>query len=123
MSLQLRTSDGRTSFRPEEEIQIQVSWKLPHPPSSLEVRFVWHTSGKGDTDMDVAKTVEINNPGSSGEQKLAVILPRAPYSFSGKLISLLWGIELVSLPDEETSTRLDITIAPKGEEVVIGNPD
>lgn len=119
MSLWLEIVDGRTAFEPSEEVELRAAWDLARAPDSIEVRMVWHTSGKGDRDMAVAKTVAIDSPAAIGEQRLAVILPRAPYSFSGKLISLLWGLELVALPVEE-STRIEITLGPGASEVLIG---
>jgi hypothetical protein len=43
-------------------------------------------------------------------------LPEAPYSFSGKLISLVWALELVLEPSKEV-TRREIIVAPGGQEV------
>jgi hypothetical protein len=46
-------------------------------------------------------------------------LPLAPYSFSGKLISLIWGLELVLEPSQETA-RFEFTLSPTGEEIMLG---
>jgi hypothetical protein len=43
-------------------------------------------------------------------------LPESPYSFSGKLISLTWALELVAEPSKELA-RQEITLAPGGEAV------
>jgi hypothetical protein len=119
MSLWLEVVDGRMSFAPGEEVELRAAWDLKRAPDTVEIRMVWHTAGKGDRDMAVAKTIAIDSPAAIGDQRLAVILPLGPYSFSGKLISLLWGLELVTLPDEQ-STRIEVTIAPNAREVLIG---
>src|ERR1043166_4380135 len=43
-------------------------------------------------------------------------LPESPYSFSGKLISLVWALELVAEPSKEVIRR-EFVLAPGGEEV------
>lgn len=43
-------------------------------------------------------------------------LPEAPYSFSGKLISLAWALELIAYPSKEV-VRREIVLAPGGSEV------
>jgi hypothetical protein len=48
-----------------------------------------------------------------------VQLPWGPYSFSGKLISLIWAFELIALPSED-SIRQEIVIGPDAREVQIG---
>jgi len=49
-------------------------------------------------------------------------LPEGPYSFSGKLISLLWAIEVVASPGDMAG-RAGIVVSPSGREVVIGRPE
>jgi hypothetical protein len=45
-----------------------------------------------------------------------VRLPETPYSFSGRLISLLWALELVA-PPSKTVGRQELVVAPGGQEV------
>jgi hypothetical protein len=47
------------------------------------------------------------------------MLPEGPYSFSGKLISLIWALELACSPGSET-VRREITVSPTGHEIVLG---
>lgn len=117
-SLAIQTCDGRTTFDPAETIAVDVIWELNDEPEALEIRLVWNTSGKGDTDIGVEKTMPLDAPGLSGSRRLDVELPAAPYSFSGKLVSLIWALELVVKPSEE-SCRTEITIAPGQREVLL----
>ena len=48
-------------------------------------------------------------------------LPRGPCSFSGKLVSLIWALELVLQPSGEAG-RTRITIGPQGREVNLVRP-
>jgi hypothetical protein len=45
-------------------------------------------------------------------------LPEGPYSFSGKLISLAWALELVAEPGSRAS-RIEITVSPTRREILI----
>lgn len=117
-SLSIQTCDGRTTFDPAETIAVDVQWELADEPDALELRLVWNTSGKGDADIGVEKTIPLDAPGLTGSRRLDVELPAAPYSFSGKLVSLIWALELVAQPSNESS-RTEITIAPGRREVLL----
>jgi hypothetical protein len=115
-TLRVETTDGRTAFEPGEEIEVELQWELDEAPQSLELRLVWNTSGKGTTDVEVARAEQIEEPSAAGRVRKTIRLPRSPYSFSGKLVAIIWALELVALPSEE-STRLEIVIAPGESEV------
>ncbi|QDU36928.1 hypothetical protein Mal4_12290 [Maioricimonas rarisocia] len=115
-SISIETAAGQTHFAPGAEIDVYLDWQLDEDPAALEVRVVWHTAGKGDMDLGVAHTVRLDHPTASGNRQMTITLPRAPYSFSGRLVSLMWGLECVALPDG-TSARKEIMIAPQGDEV------
>jgi len=117
-SLQINTGDGCTTFEPGEKIDIVAEWSLIDRPTAVEIRLVWNTQGKGGTDMEVVDTIALDNPQSCDTHRTTIQLPTEPYSFSGKLISLIWGLELVAIGTNESS-RIDITIAPKREEVIL----
>ena len=107
-----------TTFDPGAEISLNLSWHLESSPEVIEVRLVWNTSGKGDRDLKVVKTVRFDRPSPNGQQHVVLELPWGPYSFSGKLISLTWAVEVIALPSE-SSYRQEIIVAPRGQEVLI----
>lgn len=117
-SISVETVDGRTTFEPGEEIAVDVHWDFEQAPDALELRLVWNTSGKGTTDVQVASAERIHEPSASERRRLTLQLPHSPYSFSGKLVSIIWALEAVALPKED-STRLEIVIGPNGEEVLL----
>jgi hypothetical protein len=117
-TLQIHTPEGQTDFEPGAPIDVDVSWDFESPPESLELRVVWNTAGKGTTDLSVVQSQTIESPTPRDSRRLTIALPSAPYSFSGKLVSLIWALELVALPGKE-STRQEIVVAPAGREVVL----
>ncbi|MCX8038728.1 MAG: hypothetical protein N3D11_17075 [Candidatus Sumerlaeia bacterium] len=116
--LQITLHDNRTEFLPGETVEGRVSWQLAQPAKSVEVRLFWFTRGKGTTDVEVAATARFDRPAPSDQQPFRFTLPKAPYSFSGKLISLVWAIELVVEPSGETE-RVEIVLSPTGREILL----
>jgi hypothetical protein len=116
--LQIQTPDGWSNFHPGDEIDLDLSWDLDAPPAALELRVVWNTAGKGTTDLSVVHSQTIESPAPRESRRMTITLPTSPYSFSGKLVSLIWALELIALPGKD-STRQEIIIAPGGQEVVL----
>lgn len=115
--MRIETEDGRLAFSPGEAIRGTVSWSLDALPESLELRLFWYTQGKGEQDVGLVQTqaLELAPEGSAA---IALTLPAGPYSFSGKLISLLWALELVAEPDGGAA-RKELVVGPGGQEVVL----
>jgi hypothetical protein len=118
MNLHLETLDHRGSYRPGDVVEGVAGWEAADgkPPAGVEVRLFWHTTGKGDEDVGIADTARFENPAAADAQRYMLQLPVVPYSFSGRLISLQWSLELIVQPGNHV-TRLDITVSPTGEEV------
>jgi hypothetical protein len=117
-TLAIHVPESRTAFEPGEQLNLKVEWELDEDAESVELRAVWRTMGKGDADIGVAHTVQFDLPSRRETRQASFELPRAPHSFSGKLISLVWALELIALPSEDFG-RLDITIAPQSEEIAL----
>jgi hypothetical protein len=116
--LKIELSAGRTAFAPGEELTGAATWKLEKPPRAVELRLFWFTRGWGTEDAGVVETVRFDHPLPEEARPFRLRLPEAPYSFSGKLMSLHWAVELVARPSKAVA-RQDITIAPGAEEVVL----
>jgi hypothetical protein len=121
MTMRIQTRDNRTEFFPGEEIVGRVEWQLTQPPQSVELRLFWYTRGKGDQDVDVVHNLPFENPSTTDRRDFRIQLPDAPYSFSGKLISLTWALELVAQPSGETE-RVEIMVTPTGSEIQLAAP-
>lgn len=127
----LEIAGGRHVFAPGDEVTGTATWHLAEPPASVEVRLYWQTQGKGDQDVDVvaretaggdSREGSFHNLGSDGALPFRFRLPEGPYSFSGKLISLLWGVELVAEPGGALG-HVEIVVSPIGAEIRIGKPE
>ena len=113
---------GRSTFKPGERVEGQASWELAEPPRSLEVRLFWTTSGRGDEDQEIVAVEQVPSPAASGWTRFSFQLPAGPYSFSGRLVSLAWALEVVA-PHEEMAASAPIVVGPEGREVRIdGEP-
>lgn len=110
------------AFEPGVAIEGQVNWHSDESPELLELHLVWHTEGKGDRDVGIAESLSFPLSGRSGSHNFSFIAPDTPHSFSGRLISLLWEVEALLLP-EETVTRFALVIAPRGKEIELGSVD
>ena len=120
ISLELR--GGTTAFTPGQEVAGSVRWRLDPRPESIEVRLFWRTQGKGTEDSEIVEVERLGVSSESGEQEFRLRLPDGPYSFSGKLISLLWAIEAVALPSQQAFHQ-EITMSPTGREVLLFGVD
>jgi hypothetical protein len=118
--LTLICADGRSAFAPGESVEVDAEWQLAEPAREIELRLVWSTAGIGARDLDVVER-RVIGAGRSGHGRHTLQLPESPYSFSGKLISLLWSLELI-VDDGRCSVQLRIVVAPERREIVIGIP-
>lgn len=115
-NLHLELADGKTKYRPGETIEGVAFWELPELPKVLELRLFWRTQGKGMVDHQVVATVGFNGAKPIDRRPFRLALPASPYSVSGILVSIVWGLELVAEPDGG-SAAVEITVSPTGEEV------
>jgi hypothetical protein len=116
MSIKIQIDEDRTAFRPGEMINGSISWRLPVAPTQVTLELFWTTRGKGMVDSEVVQSVQIKHTADSGEQRFELKVPNTPYSFAGKLVSLLWGLRLIIHPSQEQA-QVNLTISPTGQEI------
>lgn len=116
--LSIDLTDNRTSLQPGEFISGQASWQVDRA-KSVQIRLFWYTSGKGTRDVQIINSITIDDPQPAGRSDYRFQLPGEPYSFSGKLISLIWAVELVIEPGDH-SARAEFTMTPAGAEILLG---
>jgi hypothetical protein len=114
--LRIHVDGSGDVFRPGDTVSGSVEWALERAPNAIEVRLFWYTEGRGDRDAGLARSMRIEAPGATGSQSFDLELPTGPYSFSGRLISLIWALEAVVEPGDR-STREEIVVSPGDGEV------
>lgn len=104
---------GVKNFVPGETISGELVWLSPGP---VELRLFWFTEGRGTQDVGVVARESF----SAGEIKGAFTftLPAMPYSFSGKLVSVKWALELVD-EKEESLVREELIVSPTAQEFIL----
>jgi len=118
----LQLNGNRSAFRPGERIDGIVSWNLDASLPAIEVRLFWYTRGKGTDNVEIVRTELFDNPRPSDQRAFSFELPEGPYSFSGTLISLIWGIEAL-WEGSADATRLEFVLSPTQQEVILGTAE
>lgn len=106
------------NVKPNGRVKGSVTWQVEQMPKNMSVRLFWYTQGRGTEDLQVVDRVNLE-PALQGQAGFEFIVPEGPYSFSGKLISLIWAVEAVVLPGGEC-VRETITVSPSGNEILLG---
>ena len=122
--LQIDLLNEKGAYSPGDLIEGVVSWNLSDRPKAVKLHLLFFTRGKGDQDVIVADTIEYDSPPAVGVEKFTFASPPGPYTFSGKLISLIWALELETVKPDDAFRR-EITIAPGAQEILlsrISNP-
>jgi len=114
--LQIELADGKTKYRPGEAVEGVAFWELDASATSMEIRLFWRTQGKGTVDVEVVQAQPLAVAGLADRRAFRFVLPAGPYSVSGVLVSIVWGVKIVAEPMSE-SANAEITVSPTGEEV------
>jgi len=114
--MQLELADGKTKYKPGEAVEGVAFWELDAAPRSVEVRFFWRTQGKGTVDLEVVQALPLTSKGARDRSAFRFPLPPGPYSVSGPLVSIVWGVEVVAEPGGDAAS-MEITYSATGDEV------
>lgn len=117
MRMQIEIEGRDRRFEPGGEIAGHVAWVLETPPEEVELRLFWYTEGKGTQDVEVVET-EALGPLQEGKRSFRFRLPSGPHSFSGRLLSIRWALELVAEPSGEIHREV-LVMGPGGREVEV----
>lgn len=119
LGIELAKEQG--GYRPGEHLRGAAGWALDRQTgaAAIELRLVWFTEGKGDQDVEIVAHERWERPAPDDQKTFDFRLPAGPYSFSGKLVTLVWALELVVLPKGESAQKR-FTLSPSGEEISLG---
>ena len=117
MSISIHLHDDRTSFAPGGTITGEVRWNELRVSGdtviSLELAF--RTEGKGTSQREVFDELEWPITMADGSEAFTIEAPNWPWSFSGKLVSVLWALD--AWQGNEHAESVQVTISPNGDEM------
>lgn len=119
-SISIQLDQASSEFQPGTTLSGKVLWSAAAAIKKIELRLFWFTEGRGTQDIELVDERNWDTTGQ-GEEPFEFTLPAEPYSFSGKLISLQWALEAVTLPKENTTTKKIFTLSPNGKELVLSS--
>jgi len=117
--IKIELAKHEANFVPAERIAGTVTWSEAEG-TSMEVRLIWYTVGKGDRDFGLVATHQVSKFEPSGSERFGFDAPTRPQSFSGKHISLQWAVEVIIFPSQ-TSQRANLMISNTGSEIILGS--
>lgn len=110
---------GKKHFSPFDTIEGKIVFNLVKPCENIEIDLAWTTVGKGTTDSCSVDSSGVSTMGKiSGEGRFRLAVPAGPYSFSGKLVSIVWLVSCGAESDLDIA-ETEIVISPTGREVVV----
>lgn len=107
----------RTTIAPGEILRGEVLWDLEEDPEEIYLNLGWWTSGKGTRDEEITGALSWQ-AGRIGKEPFSLEVPDGPYSFSGRLISVEWGLECTAR-EGDARVLLPLVVSPSGREVDI----
>lgn len=116
--LKLTLKDDKTSYRPGEEVVGRAQWSFLKRQKKISISLYWHTTGKGTEDSEVVEEIELDGSELAGYKDFSFILPNSPYSFSGRLLSIVWCLELAGNKD---AVSKEIVVSPGGQEICVAS--
>jgi hypothetical protein len=116
--LRIDLLEDKAAFLPGEQIKGSLQWDLESAPEIIRLQLGWKTEGKGNEDSETLATEMISQPPLQGNQEFTFTLPEGPYSFSGKLISVIWYLKASMVPESEEH-RIEIVVSPTRQEIIL----
>jgi hypothetical protein len=117
--IRITLRDGRTAFRPGDEVAGTVSCPGGGGTRSIAVRLLWSTYGKCTPDSNVVAEERLDDLRAASEGAFRLRLPEAPFSFRGRLVALFWRVEATSEGEKADTATLELEVSPTGREVLL----
>ena len=109
----IELANGRTAYQPGETIRGFAAWRVDRELRRIVLHLSWRTEGVGTRNSGLAGQIVVDNPPSSGKHDFEFTAPRMPHSFAGRLLSILWTLDLFTEPETE-SHAVELVISPTG---------
>jgi hypothetical protein len=85
----------RKKLLPYETVAGRVEWRLESVPRGLELRLCWFTRGRGTVEAETVAALPLGDT-KDGARDFAFVLPGEPWSTGGRLVEIVWGLEVVA---------------------------
>ena len=108
----------RKDLRPFETVSGRVEWRLDEVPKDLELRLCWFTRGRGTEESETVEALALGDT-SSGARGFSFVLPGAPWSVDGPLISIAWALEVVAKKQGGLALE-ELVVSPDRKERKLG---
>jgi hypothetical protein len=105
---ELNIKNGTIHFKPGDTIEGTVRW-TSEAVKSAALRLFWRTEGKGTQDAGFVDEMIFDQPRPTDQRKFHFTAPYGPLSYDGKLIAIMWALELELNGGSEVA-HLDLTI-------------
>ena len=105
-------------FAPGDTLVLNLASGGSPPAGPITVRLGWFTEGRGTGDAEIVWSKELPAFPPGVDRSVETLLPRAPWSFSGKLVSVSWRLEVLDSKGEPLISA-PLVIAPRGEIVTL----
>ncbi len=117
MSISIHLHDEQTGFAPGGTIAGEVRWnQLPVSDKTvISLELAFRTEGKGTSQREVFHELEWPVTMAKGNESFTIEAPNWPWSFSGKLVSILWALD--AWQGNEHAEAVPVTISPNGDEM------
>jgi len=115
--MRLSIADEKPCYRPGDTLQAEASWELDAEPRAVTLRLFWYTQGKGTTDTVIAVEEPYVGPMASGKWSTSLTIPPdAVSSYTGRLLSITWAVEVVA-EKKLGFARREIVVSPTGQAI------
>jgi hypothetical protein len=121
MIAEIDLDGGTVRYRPGESVSGAVKWSFPAVPNGAALCLRWRAEGKGTPDAGSPIAVQFEDALATDRRAFRLVLPIMPYSFSGKMLSIVWRVELVvrhrRFRPEKIEVFRVITMSPTGDPI------
>ena len=108
--------------RPGDRITVQVDWDHVARSTAIDVRLCWLLATPAQQRVIVNARESEPYPFTRGSRAFTFTLPQTPCTIHGRLMRILWLVEVVLLPTRHC-VRLGFVVSPDGEAVVLQGGD
>jgi len=113
-TVSIELDEQRRCFVPGAKLSGRTEWT--GTPRLVEVRLFWFTSGRALRQVGIVSRFVVSNAKDRKLGRFEFILPRGPWSFAGRSVTLHWAVEAVLIPSRESAIAM-FSLGPEGRRI------